>query len=120
MKQKGRPVVQNNGHGSCLLIGPNTVSIVVAQVDLEQRGDVIVETIKQVEIHKEDPKEIIALNLTPGDLLKGEVRDYMSMCPPDPNDPELFLSWNPDGTVERIEGRPVYRWTEYVEDGVVY
>lgn len=111
---KGRPIIQNNGHGSAVYIDQQGGHMVVEQVNIVNRNGIPMEEVYSANVNI--PVEIIIDGgFKPGDPMAGEVRQYIRMSPPDPDDPTINLSWLPDGTVERIDGKTVWRWTEYVE-----
>ena len=113
MYKKGRPVVQDNGYGGAISILPDGVKINIVQKDIEGQGTMLIEVRKEAEIVNSIENLIV---VEAGDCLSGDIREMMSMSPPDPDDELLFLSWLPDGSIERIDGKVVYRWAEYYQE----
>lgn len=111
-----KPIVQNNGYDSALYIEENgAVHVKIQQLDKIPYKGIVVEAVRYATIRRENIEDILPYNICPGTIMQGDIIEHISYSPPDPDDPMVCLSWI-DGQVEKIDGKPVWRWESYEED----
>jgi hypothetical protein len=114
MHIKGQPTVMDNGKGGTITVREdNTYYITVHQKDIQLHAAGPIETQERSVELCGSLEEVINLQAQVGYKMKGEIITIETQEPPDKNDPEKYLSWLPDNTVERRGGKPVWRRYEY-------
>ena len=106
--------VKDNGYGGAAFITleENRVAIRIEQKMLKvgENGKADWSNTREAEIVVPN-----MLDYEPGDVIQGTIIMIEQYEPYDEEYPELHLSWINELTVERINGKPVYRWFHYTE-----
>lgn len=114
MHVKGKPTIMDNGKGGTILIREdNSYYVAIHQKDIIMAAVGPMQTIERVVELCGTLEEVIDLRGQPGAKMNGEIVTIETQEPPDKNDPEKYLSWLPDNTVERRGNKPVWRRYEY-------
>ena len=112
-----RPMIHDNEHGT-LVITDNeflTLSVSVRQLEEKERNGKIVKSWRHANIS--GPIEpMIDMEFYPNMFLPGKIKITETFEPVIKDEPELFIKYNPDGTICRVNGKVVYRTESYTQD----
>lgn len=120
-RNKGVPVIQDNGYGGCLYIGEGSSSVELVQQDMVLNTNTpytydIMQCSLSGSIQNGLEMLVSANNVAPGVAMLGELRIYKRHSPIDPDDPMLFMIYDENGVPKKdAQGRYEWSYVDYVE-----
>lgn len=118
-REKGVPVIQDNGYGGCLYISADSCSMELMQKDMVNDEEGVRLEMLQLQMRGPIEKSLEILtqqvNVAPGVPMLGELRTYRRYSPVDPDDIFLHMVVDAEGKPKKDNGRVYWEYIEYVE-----